>query len=102
MKKIKKKHVKKSAKRIMVFGVVSCFICIFQLFTIAKLAIAVVNKTHELNELDEKLAIVIKDGEEKNAFIDKWENSSEFRVSYIREKQFYSKDNEYIFRFFDE
>lgn len=101
VKKVKTKRVKKSARRIMVFGVVSCFICIFQIFTITKLVMEVIDKSNELNKLDEEFVLAVKTSEEKNKFIDKLKDP-EYKARYVREKYFYSKDNEYNFRFFDE
>ena len=93
----KKKKVRKSAKRIMVFGITACCLSVFILISIFTVIIDVVNKYKEADELEEKLADLILEEEELNQEIVKLQDP-EYLARYAREKYFYSKDNELIIR----
>lgn len=98
MKKIvRKKHVRKSAKRIMVFGIASFCACFLILFSIINIVVEVLNKYQEASVLEEKLADLVKDEEDLNQEITKLQDP-EYLARYAREKYFYSKDNELIIR----
>lgn len=98
MKKVvKKKHVRKCAKRIMVFGIFSCLACFLILFSIINVVIDVVNKYHEADLLESQLADLVENEEDLNQEIVKLQDP-EYLARYAREKYFYSKDNELIIR----
>ena len=98
MKKVKKKkHIRKRAKRIVVFGIFSLCCCCFILFSIFRLALQIVNKYHEASELETKLVDLEEKEEDLNKEIVKLQDP-EYLARYAREKYFYSKDNELIIR----
>jgi len=96
-KSVKKKHVRKSAKRIMVFGICSCVACFLILLSIISVIVDVVNKYHEADALESKLADLVDNEDDLNKEITMLQDP-EYLARYAREKYFYSKDNELIIR----
>lgn len=98
MKKGKKKtKIKKSAKRIVVFGILAFVSIILVLMTVSKVVIQIVDKYQEADNLEQQLAD-LKDKEENlNDEILKLQDP-EYLARYAREKYFYSKDGELIIR----
>jgi len=93
----KKKHIKKSAKRIVLFGLSAVVTIILVLFSITKVIVQIVDKYQEADNLEKQLAI-LKDKEENlNDEILKLQDP-EYLARYAREKYFYSKDGELIIR----
>lgn len=96
-KVVKRKKVRKSATRIMVFGISSIIISIVILGSIFKVVIDVVDKYKEADMLEEKLADLEEKENDLNQEIIKLQDP-EYLARYAREKYFYSKDNELIIR----
>lgn len=96
MKK-KKARVKKSAKRLITFGFISCVIILFVSMSIIKIIFQIIDKYQEANKLEEKLADLKIDEENLNNEILKLQDP-EYLARYAREKYFYSKDGELIIR----
>ena len=97
VKVVKRKKVRKSATRIMVFGISSIVISFVILGSIFKIVIDVVNKYKEADMLEDKLADLEEKEEDLNQEIIKLQDP-EYLARYAREKYFYSKDNELIIR----
>ncbi len=93
----KKKKVRKSAKRIMVFGIISIVLSVLILGSIFNVVIDVINKYQEADMLEEKLADLKEEEEDLNQEIVKLQDP-DYLARYAREKYFYSKDNELIIR----
>lgn len=96
-KKLKKKKVRKTTKRIMVFGVLSLCVSILVLAGILKSVIDIVDKYQEASNLEDKLATLVDKEDDLNKEIVKLQDP-EYLARYAREKYFYSKDNEIIIR----
>lgn len=96
-KKLKKKKVRKTTKRIMVFGVLSLCVSILVLAGILKSVIDIVDKYQEASSLEDKLATLVDKEDDLNKEIVKLQDP-EYLARYAREKYFYSKDNEIIIR----
>ena len=93
----KKKQIKKSAKRIVVFGLTALITIILVLFSVAKVIVQIFDKYQEADELEQKLADLKVEEENLNDEILKLQDP-EYLARYAREKYFYSKDGELIIR----
>ena len=98
MKKGKKKtQIKKSAKRIVVFGLAAFVTIILVLFSVIKVVIQIVEKYQEADRLEQQLASLKEEEETLSDEILKLQDP-EYLARYAREKYFYSKDGELIIR----
>ena len=89
--------VKKSVKRVLVFGFFSLCIIFFVLYTVSNVVSQIVDKYKEA-EMLEKQMILLGDREEQlNSEIIKLQDK-DYLARYAREKYFYSKDGELIIR----
>ncbi len=92
-----KKKVKKKAKRIATFGVISIVLIILIGLTLFKIVFNIIEKYKEKNKLEEQL-ISLQDKEKKLETDVKKLEDPEYLARYAREKYFYSKDGELILR----
>ena len=96
-KKKKKTKIKKSAKRIVIFGILAFVSIILVLMTVSKVVIQIIDKYEEANNLEQQLADLKNKEENLNNEILKLQDP-EYLARYAREKYFYSKDGELIIR----
>ena len=98
MKKRKGKvSVKKSVKRLFVFGVFSIAIISFVLVSIYKIVNQIVDKYKEAEELEKRIAALTEEEEDLNNEINRLQDK-DYLARYAREKYFYSKNGELIIR----
>ena len=98
MKKKKGKvSVKKSVKRLFVFGVFSVAIITFVLVSVYKIVNQIFDKYKEADELEKKIAVLTEEEEDLNNEINKLQDK-DYLARYAREKYFYSKNGELIIR----
>ena len=93
----KKKRVKKKAKRIATFGMISILSITLITITFISVFVEVINKYQEKNSLENKLASLEEKKIELENMVSKLEDP-EYLARYAREKYFYSKDGELIIR----
>lgn len=93
----KKKHLKKSAKRIFCFGLLAFGSIIVVLGSVFKIIVQIVDKYNEADNLEIQLADLKEEEETLNNEILKLQDP-EYLARYAREKYFYSKDGELIIR----
>ncbi len=96
-KVVKKKHIKKSAKRLIIFGFFSILICFIIIGSISKIVFQIINKYQEASLLEARLADLEEKEDELNQEITRLEDPN-YLARYAREKYFYSKNNELIIR----
>ena len=96
-KKGTKFSVKKSVKRILVFGFFSLVAIFFVNITIFNIVSQIIDKYKEAEELEIKMAALGDREEELNSEIVKLQDK-DYLARYAREKYFYSKDGELIIR----
>ena len=96
-KVVKKKRVKKRARRLVIFCLFSFVTCFFIIGSITKVIYQIVNKYQEASELEAKLADLEEREDELNQEIVRLQDP-DYLARYAREKYFYSKDNELIIR----
>ncbi|MBQ8892424.1 MAG: septum formation initiator family protein [Bacilli bacterium] len=96
MKK-KKRKVKKQARRIATFGLISIIMIVVIVITLGTSFFEVVDKYKEKKELENKLAALEEKKKELESDVKKLEDP-EYLARYAREKYFYSKDGELILR----
>ena len=96
-KMAKKKRVKKKAKRIATFGMISILSITLITITFISVFVEVINKYQEKNSLENKLASLEEKKIELENMVSKLEDP-EYLARYAREKYFYSKDGELIIR----
>ena len=98
MKKRKTKvSVKKSVKRLLVFGLFSVAIISFVLVNVYKIINQIVDKYNEADELEKKIVVLTEQEEDLNNEINKLQDK-DYLARYAREKYFYSKNGELIIR----
>ena len=98
MKKQKKTvKVKKNAKRILIFGFFSLLSITIVLSSVLNVVNQIIDKYHEADELEEKLANLSEEEENLNNEILKLQDK-DYLARYAREKYFYSKNGELIIR----
>ena len=93
----KRKKVKKKAKRIATFGVLSIILVITICLTLFSVIIEIVDKYQEKNQLSTELIALQAQEKELETDVKKLEDP-EYLARYAREKYFYSKDGELILR----
>ena len=93
----KRKKVKKKAKRIATFGVLSIILVITICLTLFSVIIEIVDKYQEKNHLSAELIALQEQEKELETDVKKLEDP-EYLARYAREKYFYSKDGELILR----
>lgn len=93
----KKKRVKKKAKRIATFGMISILSITLITITFISVFVEVINKYQEKNSLENKLTSLEEKKIELENMVSKLEDP-EYLARYAREKYFYSKDGELIIR----
>lgn len=93
----KKKKVKKKAKRIVTFGIVSVLLITLVVVTLLSVFVETLDKYQEKNELKQKLILLQEKEFELENSVNKLEDP-EYLARYAREKYFYSKDGELIIR----
>ena len=98
---MKKKHtkmsMKKSVKRILVFGFLSLCVIFFVMLTVYNVVSQIVDKYKEADQLEQKMMTLNEKEEELNNEIVKLQDK-EYLARYAREKYFYSKNGELIIR----
>lgn len=92
-----KMSVKKSVKRILVFGFFSVCIIFFVMLSVYKVVSQIVDKYKEARILEDKMASLEAEEEELNSEIIKLQDK-DYLARYAREKYFYSKNGELIIR----
>ena len=98
MKKTKTKfNMKKTVKRILVFGFFSLTIISFVGITVVKIVNQIVDKYKEADILEKKMAALAEEEEDLNNEINKLQDK-DYLARYAREKYFYSKSGELIIR----
>ena len=93
----KKKKVKKKAKRIVTFGMVSVLLISLIGATLLSVVVETINKYKEKNNLKTQLTMLEEKELELENNVHKLEDP-EYLARYAREKYFYSKDGELIIR----
>ncbi len=93
----KRKKVKKKAKRIATFGMLSIILVITICLTLFSVIIEIVDKYQEKNQLSTELIALQEQEKELETDVKKLEDP-EYLARYAREKYFYSKDGELILR----
>lgn len=93
----KKKRVRKKAKRLATFGIVSIFLITIISVTLLGLFSEILNKYSERQELVSKLQKLEEKEKDLQNQVEKLQNP-EYLARYAREKYFYSKDGELIIR----
>ena len=93
----KRKKIKKKAKRIATFGVLSIILVITICLTLFSVIIEIVDKYQEKNQLSTELIALQEQEKELETDVKKLEDP-EYLARYAREKYFYSKDGELILR----
>lgn len=96
-KKNTKMSMKKSVKRILVFGLFSVCIIFFVVLTVSNVITQIVEKYKEAEELEQKMVLLSDKEEELNNEIIKLQDK-DYLARYAREKYFYSKNGELIIR----
>ena len=92
-----KKKVKKKAKRLATFGIVSIFLIVIISVTLLGVFSEIINKYQERDDLLTKLTLLEEKEKELKNNVEKLQDP-EYLARYAREKYFYSKDGELIIR----
>ena len=92
-----KMRMKKSVKRILVFGLFSVCIILFVVISISNIVSQIVDKYKEARELEKEMVLLGDREEELNNEIIKLQDK-DYLARYAREKYFYSKNGELIIR----
>lgn len=92
-----KMSIKKSVRRILVFGFFSVCIIFFVMLSVYNVVSQIVDKYKEAAMLEEKMAALTEEEEELNNEIIKLQDK-DYLARYAREKYFYSKNGELIIR----
>ena len=92
-----KRKVKKKARRIATFGLISIALIVFIVITLGRVFIDIVDKYKEKKELENQLIALQEKEKELENDVNKLEDP-EYLARYAREKYFYSKDGELILR----
>ncbi len=93
----KRRRVKKKARRIATFGILSLAIIIFVFVALGSVMFQIVDKYKEKKNLEQKLISLEEKEKELETEVKKLEDP-EYLARYAREKYFYSKDGELILR----
>ena len=93
----RKRKVKKKARRLATFGILSVVIIVLVVITLGSVFLEIVDKYKEKRNLENKL-VSLKDKEKELENDVKKLESPEYLARYAREKYFYSKDGELILR----
>lgn len=93
----KRKKVKKKAKRLATFGLISVLLITFISITLFSVFVEIVKKFEEKNNLESELILLEEKEKELENNVNKLEDP-EYLARYAREKYFYSKDGELIIR----
>ena len=98
MKKSKTKfNMKKTVKRVLVFGFFSFAIIAFVGITVVKVVNQIVDKYKEADILEKKMASLNEEEEDLTNEINKLQDK-DYLARYAREKYYYSKSGELIIR----
>ena len=89
--------MKKTVKRVLVFGIFSLVAISFVSVTLINIVNQIVDKYKEADELEKKMAILTEEEENLNNEILKLQDK-DYLARYAREKYFYSKQGELIIR----
>ena len=92
-----KRRVKKKARRIATFGLISIALIVFIAVTLGGVFFDIVDKYKEKKNLENKLVMLEEKKKELENDVKKLEDP-EYLARYAREKYFYSKDGELILR----
>lgn len=92
-----KRKVKKKARRIATFGLISIALIVFIVITLGRVFFDIVDKYKEKKELENQLIALQEKEKELENDVNKLEDP-EYLARYAREKYFYSKDGELILR----
>ena len=92
-----KRKVKKKARRIVTFGLISIALIVFIAITLGRVFFDIVDKYKEKKELENQLIALQEKEKELENDVNKLEDP-EYLARYAREKYFYSKDGELILR----
>ena len=92
-----RRRVKKKAKRIATFGVISIVIVVMTSIALGSLFLDILDKYNEKKNLESKLVALQDKQKELEQDVKKLEDP-EYLARYAREKYFYSKDGELILR----
>lgn len=95
--KMAKRKVKKKARRIVTFGLISIALIVFIAITLGRVFFDIVDKYKEKKELENQLIALQEKEKELENDVNKLEDP-EYLARYAREKYFYSKDGELILR----
>ena len=93
----KKRRVKKKARRIATFGLISFIDIIIAVITLGTSFLELIDKYKEKKSLEAKLISLEEKEKELESDVKKLEDP-EYLARYAREKYFYSKDGELILR----
>ena len=93
----KKRRVKKKARRIATFGLISIIVIVLVVITLGTSFLELVDKYKEKKKLEDKLVSLKEKEKELESDVKKLEDP-EYLARYAREKYFYSKDGELILR----
>ncbi|MBR3660369.1 MAG: septum formation initiator family protein [Bacilli bacterium] len=93
----KKRRVKKKARRIATFGLISIIAIVAVVITLGSAFFEIVDKYQEKSNLEKKLVALEEKEKELEADVKKLEDP-DYLARYAREKYFYSKDGELILR----
>ena len=92
-----KVSMKKSVKRILVFGVFSVCIIFFVVLSVYNVVADIIDKYKEADMLEKQMIVLNEKEEELNSEIIKLQDK-DYLARYAREKYFYSKNDELIIR----
>ena len=92
-----KRKVKKKARRIATFGIISIALIVFLIITIGSVLLDIIDKYKEKQSLENKLVVLQEKKKELENDVQKLEDP-EYLARYAREKYFYSKEGELILR----
>lgn len=96
-KKTVKKKPKKKALRFVFFGIASCVFIIYFFCFVVSVSLDIINKYEEKKLLNQQLVELQE--KEQELFIDVEKlKDPEYIARYLREKFFYSKEDEYIIK----
>ena len=96
-----KRKVKKKARRIATFGIISISLIIFLIITMGSVLLEIVDKYKEKIELENQLVALKEKEKDLENDVKKLEDP-EYLARYAREKYFYSKEGELILRIPDD
>ena len=92
-----RKRVKKRARRIATFGMISIIAIVLVFITLGSVFVEIIDKYNEKSSLENKLLKLEEKEKELEGDVKKLEDP-EYLARYAREKYFYSKDGELIIR----